>query len=83
MTDRQRFDFFQRKIQRLFDESADEDSRILIAALAFELDSALGAAPDDFFVTVIADPPNVTDAEIDAENAWNGRLAALFLDYLK
>lgn len=77
-----KFSDFQRRFQRIFDGCRDEDFNTLIAACAFQLSIALAGMPDEFFVTPIADASTVTDAEIDAENAWNDALDRLFRAYL-
>lgn len=82
MSDRTRFDALRRELARI-SERDDIPLSVLIAAFAFELDVLLSAAPDAFWVTPIADLANVTDAEADAENAWNDALASLFRMYLR
>lgn len=80
---KRKFHAFHAQFNRIADACPDEDFSILLAALAFQLSTVIGAMPDDFWVTAIANTADVTDAEVDAENAWANRLDALFRDYLR
>jgi hypothetical protein len=55
---------------------------VIVAAFAFELSVLLSVMPDEFWVTGVADPQAVTDAEAAREDRWNAHLDALCSPYL-
>ncbi len=69
-------------VERLSRHCGDDDWPALVAAIAFHLQCVLSAMPDDFWVTPVTDPRNVSDADLHSEEAWNEALDRLFRSYI-